>query len=82
ILDFPCSYLVQNDSLFFSSPWYTTFFRQNLTTGKRYCLSNDGVTCINLYKEYLYFVNEDNYIVKLKTDGSTRLVLREKQTSD
>ncbi len=81
ILDFPCSYLVQNDSLFFSSSWYTTFFRQNLTTGKRYCLSSDSATCINLYKEHLYFINEDNTIVKLQADGSTRIVLREKATS-
>jgi hypothetical protein len=81
ILDFPCSYLVQNDSLFFSSSWYTTFFRQNLTTGKRYCLSSDRATCINLYKEHLYFINEDKTIVKLQVDGSTRTVLREKATS-
>ncbi len=81
ILDFPCSYLVQNDSLFFSSSWYTTFFRQNLTTGKRYCLSSDTATCMNLYKEHLYFINEDNTIVKLQADGSTRIVLREKATS-
>ncbi|HPJ13110.1 MAG TPA: DUF5050 domain-containing protein, partial [Caldisericia bacterium] len=43
--------------------------------------SSDRATCINLYKEHLYFINEDKAIVKLQADGSTRTVLREKATS-
>ncbi|HPJ12986.1 MAG TPA: DUF5050 domain-containing protein, partial [Caldisericia bacterium] len=43
--------------------------------------SSDRATCINLYKEHLYFIDEDKTIVKLQVDGSTRIVLREKATS-